>query len=387
MLKRLWSGLTHRSPDSPAKGKQPLSTVPVAPVAVAVPKQSSAESPKNQTRPAVKDSANVDTAKISKENMPDKPANNEPVCGRFEQPTDGIIVDLEIAPGDNMLDTRASVELLASFHNDLEHDRFKLSSLPDTALRIRQLLNDPDLQVSKLADVIGLDPAIAAKLLRVSNSALYASTSRSETIQSAVLRLGLDMTRQIVMSFALKDLLEQCPATLKGLIDQYWEHCIRTSAIAYVVAKRTHLCAPEEALLAGILSNVGVFSVFNYLGNYPDICSDPERMEASVNSLKAEVGAMVLEKWEFSSELVDCARHCEDWNREPEQEGAVADICDLVNVAALHAYIGKQRLPAFDTVSSFNRISGGNLTAEKAVEFMSDAEEDIQQAMTLFYGS
>jgi HD-like signal output (HDOD) protein len=376
MLKRLWSGLTHRGSDNPAQAKPGLSTVPVAPVADAPPNARPAAASRN-TKPV----ENISAAKQSAQ------PEQEPVCARFEQPEGGIVVDLEIAPGDGMMDTRASVELLASFHNDLEHDRFRLSSLPDTALRIRQLLNDPDLQVSKLADVIGLDPAIAAKLLRVSNSALYASTSRSETIQSAVLRLGLDMTRQIVMAFALKDLLEQCPATLKGLIDEHWEHCIRTSAIAYVLAKRTHLCSPEEALLAGILSNVGVFSVFNYLGNYPDICSDPETIQASIDGLKAEVGAMVLEKWEFSSELVDCARHCEDWSREREDDETDPDVCDLVNVAALHAYIGRRRLPPFDKVPSFIRISGGNLTAEKAVEFMSDAEEDIQQAMTLFYGA
>lgn len=382
MLKRLFNGLTNRGRGSSDKEAAERSTVPIAPVAVTAPKP--AFQKKRNAKPAARENKVkeivAEAATEPAADNPDKP------CTSYEQPAAGIVVDLEIGPGDDALDTQTSMELLTSFYQDLEHDRFKLSSLPDTAMRIRQLLNDPDIQVSKLADVIGLDAAMAAKLLRVSNSALYASTSRTETIQSAVLRLGLDMTRQIVMSFAMKDLLDQCPAKLRKIIDQHWEHTIRVSAISYVLAQRTHICPPEVALLAGILSNIGVFSVFNYLGNYPEICKDREHMEACANSLKAEVGAMVLEKWEFSEELVDCARHCDDWNRETEA-GNSADLGDLVIVAALHAYIGKRKLPPFHEVPAFNRISGGNLTAEKAVEFMSDAAEDIQQAMTLFYGS
>lgn len=371
MLKRLWNGMT-------GKKSQPDHIMPPAkPIKLA---EANTRRDAGSTVPEAANSASEAPAVESAESAIDDTDD----LGL--EPAAGMIVELEIAPGIDALDSRASLELLTSFHNDLTQDRFRLSSLPDTAMRVRQLLSDPDIQINKLADVIGLDPAIATKLIRVSNSALYVSNSKCETIQTSVLRLGFNMTRQIATSFAMNDLLQQCPAELSRYIREYWEHSIRVSAIAYVLAKRTGVCSAEEALLAGILSNIGVFSVFNYLGNHADICEDRSQMEASINSLKAEVGALVLDKWEFSEELVACARHCEDWERE-HSIGDCADLCDLVLVATLHAYIGKRKLPSFDEVPAFNRLSGGQLTAETAMDFMRDAQAEIQQAMNLFYGN
>lgn len=276
-----------------------------------------------------------------------------------------------------------SSEMMQTFIDDLNNDRFVLSSLPEVALNIRDALDDPNVGPNELAEIINRDPVIAAKVIKTANSVLYRGRYAAESIADSVVRMGLGTTRQLVLSFAMKELFQSGSSALNEATKTSWEHSMLVGAVGHALARHTGLCSTEEAMLAGILSNIGVLSVLNFVSNYPEIYEDKDLLAQTVDEMKTEVGAMVLDSWQFPAKFVACALQGENWQRDTRKP---PDLCDLIIVASLHAYIGKREIPQIDTVPAFRKLSEARLSPEFAVNFMSAAREQINEARTLFSG-
>ena len=205
--------------------------------------------------------------------------------------------------------------LVASFYEELNNNKFILTSIPEIAMRIRNMLDDIDQDIDGIVNVISTDAAIAAKMIKTGNSAFYRGANPCEDVKSAILRIGTNTSRQLVLSFTIRHLFSTSSPVLKEIMQESWEHSITVAAIAYALARSTREFCPEEALLAGLLSNIGVLSILNYANNHPEIIEDPVKLKATIYQLKAEVGAMVLERWKFPKDVILCAKHCEEWQR------------------------------------------------------------------------
>ena len=163
-------------------------------------------------------------------------------------------------------------------------------------------------------------------------------------------------------------------------MQQAWEDSLQVGAIAHAMAKHTRICLPEEALLAGVLSNIGTLSVFNYAANYPELCEDSEKLQVVVDTLKTEVGALVLDRWAFPPEYLACVLEADNWSRD---SGKQADLCDLIILANYHACIGKRELPRIDQLPAFQKLSADTLAPDVAINFLHEAEEEIKTARAL----
>ncbi len=273
------------------------------------------------------------------------------------------------------------MDLKQSFMDDLNKDRFVLTSLPEVAMNIRKALEDDEITVDAIANLIGNDPAIAAKVMKTANSVFYRGPKACETLSASVSRMGFETTRKLVTSFAVKELFSSSSPVLAKAMQSAWEHSLHIGAIAHAMAKHTRTCPPEAALLAGVLSNIGVLSVFNYAANYPELCEDEEALQRTVDELKTEVGALVLDRWAFPPEYLACALEAENWSRDT---GKPVDLCDLIILANYHACIGKRELPKIDQLPAFRKLSEKNaLAPEVAINFLHEAEEEIQAARAL----
>jgi HD-like signal output (HDOD) protein len=271
--------------------------------------------------------------------------------------------------------------LEASFNRDLSQNRFVLTSLPEVALKVRKVLEDPEFTTDQVTEVINTDPVIAAKLIKATNSPLYRTWGACDSTSEAVIRLGVTTTRQLVMNFTMKDLFKAEAPALKNAMREAWRHTVFHSAIAWVMARETGNFSPEEAMTAAMLSNIGVLTVCSYLENYPDVYQDVEAREATIAHLKAPVGAQILEKWGLSEQLQECARHSEHWQRGHDGQ---PDLCDLVIVSALHAHLGHRMVPKFDQVPAFQRLCSAQLLdPEKALDFLETAADQVSEARAL----
>lgn len=274
-------------------------------------------------------------------------------------------------------------EMLQAFKRDLESRKFRLTSLPEVALKIRAMLDEQDVGARQIAEVINRDPVIAAKIIRAANSPIYFGAAKCETVQNAIVRLGLLTTKQLVIGFTLRDLFQSQDPLLRRLMGDIWQQSIDVAAISFVLARHTKLFDPEEAMLAGLVSNIGVLSVLNYAQSYGQLLDNESLLRQWSDKLRGEVGALVLENWQFPDEIVEVARGCEDWLRCPTTR---ADLCDLVLVATLHSYIGKRKQPPpprMDQVPAYQKLALGKLTPEMTLQILVEAKEQIEQARAL----
>ncbi len=278
-------------------------------------------------------------------------------------------------------DARHQAESRLSFHlyRDLKNDVDVLPSLPDLALRIRRAIDDEANDARAIARLIETDPAMAAKLLKVANSAFYGGLGGVETTCAAVIRLGMRSTRQLIMTFALKEVFDCKDAAIRRRMQALWSHSAHIAALCFVLAHENRHLQAEEALLIGLLHDVGVIPILNYAERYPELSQDPAILEQTIARMRGELGAMILRQWHFPPEVVTAARDAESWGR---RHNGDVDYSDLVIVAQVHELIREHRLaelPALADISAIRRVFGGAAAPEKSLQVLNDAKHQIDE--------
>ncbi len=187
-----------------------------------------------------------------------------------------------------------------------------LPSPPLVLTKIMELTSDPSTPVSKVADVLAMEPGICAQLLRLSNSAYYARSRTVSSAKEAVVMLGFHMIRSMVVSMVAKDLYEQS-SSLPELRDKLWEHSLATAVFARMLATRERSCNPEEAYLTGLLHDFGKLIFMEQLGEvYAEILtSETEGLTEAHAREKSEIGiahpilgGVIANSWLFPDQII-----------------------------------------------------------------------------------
>jgi HD-like signal output (HDOD) protein len=187
-----------------------------------------------------------------------------------------------------------------------------LPPIPAIAFQALQLTKDPNSSARQLQSVIARDQALAARILRIVNSAMYCLCREVSTISHAVAILGMETLRSVLMAAAVQQLFQggmgRRDLTSKLLADHSWGAAIA----AGIIAKRTGYESCEEAFLCGLMHDIGKLVLKkNFAGQYLNIISDTYRGETTFCDAEmavfgfthAHVGALVSEKWNFPPQL------------------------------------------------------------------------------------
>ncbi len=216
----------------------------------------------------------------------------------------------------------------------------ELPPMPHVVTRILDLLADPDSQVSQMVEVLSRDPALVARLIRVSNSALYGRGQETTSLDQAVVRLGGNTVRSLVLAASMRSLfpLEKTKVGLWG--QSLWQHSIECGLAARRVAQESRAADPEEAFVAGVLHDIGkVVVLLNQPEQYGRILRergaaphDSVVVERSILGFDhTEVGQLLLEKWQLPKDLQLVVRH----HHAPPTDSAADDLVRIVAVGNL----------------------------------------------------
>lgn len=179
-----------------------------------------------------------------------------------------------------------------------------LPTPPGVAIKIIDLAQDPKVNIEGVANVISFDPALAAKILRITNSPLYAQRRKTENLRQAVMLLGLNGTLTLALSFSLTTSLRKAKGA--GLdYGYYWKRSLAAATCCRRLASSLKLGDPEEFFLAALLQDIGMLALDKV---FPDLYAadgldqaDHESLQAverqALGADHAEVGAWVLEQW------------------------------------------------------------------------------------------
>ncbi|MAL99874.1 MAG: cyclic nucleotide-binding protein [Alteromonadaceae bacterium] len=275
--------------------------------------------------------------------------------------------------------------VLTTIHGHLQSNRLQLPSLPDVAWRVRRVADQENSTADDIARVINADPAMAAKLVKAGNSAVFRGFSETTVLRDVIVRLGLDTTRQLVTVFALRELFHTDKPLLLRAMDRLWEHTREVAALSWALARAIPGINPEEAMLAGLLHGIGAIPVIQYAERFPSLCADEVELAAAVEALQGEVGGAILRHWGFSESVCETAEQAGQWlfdtgSDEPR-------LVDVVLIAQMHALISQQKggeLPVFSDVPAFGRL--GALTPEKSLRVLLAAREQIESVKLILSG-
>ncbi len=261
---------------------------------------------------------------------------------------------------------------------DLLGGNLKLPSLPDVAQRIQQAFADNLVTPQTVGVIIQSDPVMTAKMIMVANSPLYGGRAQIDSLQQAVVRLGLENTRKLVMTYAVKELFDSKTSDMRAHMHAVWKHSQHVASLCRLLAESLEGFDPEQAQLAGLVHDIGEVAILQYAQNNDEMRDNPANLLAAVKAMRPQITGMMLEQWNFGVEFVTAGKECEEWFRNPADE---PDLCDLVLIAQYHAMIGtpmQKNLPPIAALPAFDKLGMGNLAIEQIIEFMKKSRDKIK---------
>ena len=193
--------------------------------------------------------------------------------------------------------------LLQDVETAIRQERLILPSPPDHLLNIRRLLADPDASVERIATAIGQDPALAARILKVTNSAAMAGDRPIESLPQAVARLGNRLVGTLVTSHALLQAFGQPCPSYADLLGSIQTSSREVAAWAWALAKAARTASPEEAMLTGLVHRIGMLPILQCVMHEN---SPPPRvaLQPLLAAQHPRIGALLLEQWHFPPAIV-----------------------------------------------------------------------------------
>lgn len=268
-------------------------------------------------------------------------------------------------------------EFVASLCAELDENALDLPAFPDVALRVKKALADPDISAEQIARVVGSDPVFSARLLKVANSAmLNAAGAQIKDLRLAIMRLGFNMAYNIAVSIAVEQVMNASTVDkLHPYFVDLWHHSVQVAAYSYVIADKMTKINPDEAMLAGLLHDIGKYYILTRIEKFPQLFDEPEALESIVRDWHTAVGRSILDAWNFSEEIAVSADEHECLDR---AHFGPADLTDVVIVANLFSH--RQNL---DQISDLNpkaipALDRLGLTAETAFDVIEDSQQEMQ---------
>jgi HD-like signal output (HDOD) protein len=221
---------------------------------------------------------------------------------------------------------------------ELSHGKIDLPSFPDIAMRVRRVLADPEVAAAQVVRVISSEPALAAQLLQMANSAAFRPSGKNLTdLRTAVARLGFNLVRSASLAFAMGQLKNV--ESLKGLevpLNELWRRTAAVASMSYVVAKRLSDVNPDTALLAGLLHSIGRLYILTRASRHPALFSDLPSYHAILRDWSAPVSKALLESWGMPDEIVTAVSEFETLDREHHGRADLTDVLTLGSLLALY---------------------------------------------------
>jgi HD-like signal output (HDOD) protein len=195
----------------------------------------------------------------------------------------------------------------------------RLPSFPDIVVRLQRVLDDPSTSPTQVAYVVRADAALAARILRLANSVFMNPSGHVVTdLDVAITRLGHQLVRCTAVAFALQQMkFGGRSAELRPKLQALWRVGMLVAAIGYILARESRAARPEEAMLTGLMHNIGrLYITVNSTGGG----ADGERTEISaalMDEWHPRIAASILRHWKFPAPIVTAVGNQTTMERAP----------------------------------------------------------------------
>jgi putative nucleotidyltransferase with HDIG domain len=240
-----------------------------------------------------------------------------------------------VTPGD-----RVALQLEALVLRRLEADELILPVLSSQATKCMDLVRRPDYTVNKVAEILETDPILAARILRVVNSAAQGARQPITNLQSAVARLGSRGVYSAVVEATAASVFESRDARIAQATKGLWQHSVAVAVASRDLAILANIGDPEDCYLAGLLHDVGkpVLAVLMLDAEKQITARSTRAWLDSAEWLRAiarshrKVGVSLATRWQLPENIVRGIAESGDYD--PADRRSVANVVRFANAVA-----------------------------------------------------
>jgi putative nucleotidyltransferase with HDIG domain len=209
-----------------------------------------------------------------------------------------------------------------------------LPTVPSTLKHISSMLENPQLSIEELGRFISNDPALTSKILKMVNSAAYGFPNRISSISHAIMLLGLNVVRGLLLGVSVFELMQK---NIAGL----WEHSMGCAVVSRWIAQKHEFKEPEEVSICGLLHDIGkVILILHFPAEYEQ-AQEKARSEGIAlheaekvffDATHADVGSWLAQKWRFPINLVEALEyhHRPQLSQQATLETAIVHVSDVL---------------------------------------------------------
>lgn len=213
--------------------------------------------------------------------------------------------------------------------------------------QIQKVLNDPKVSAGQVAAILAEDPAMSVKVLKMTNSAFYGLSREIESVKQAVVIIGMEAIRNLVLSASVLDMFKG-KANDQEFQEKFWRHSLATAFCSRILARRLRskgIVDPDTAFSAGLLHDIGKMVLCCFLPTeYEKFVHErgQDRTSASfeieekvLGYTHAQIGSLLAVQWKLPTRLGESIT----FHHQPELPAVPEPICYLVHLAN---YIAKK---------------------------------------------
>ena len=242
-------------------------------------------------------------------------------------------------------------------------------SLPQVLVKILDAIQAENADFQQLADIIRQDPAVTTKLLQVASSSYFGRSQNCSTIERALMFLGTDTVKTIVITCAIKQFFNHFSQEHSQFLKQFWRRSLITANFAQALATLTSYANPDEAYLCGLLTDMGQLILLTEFGqDYVALtqqCSNNQALTQQEQSNfkydHCEVAADIVDSWRLSDFMGDAIRYHHESPDQIQDAQHLVKIIYLSNLMASSEQIDEQAL------SVSHRLFGLNDTLSQEI--------------------
>lgn len=220
----------------------------------------------------------------------------------------------------------------------------QLPTVPVLYTKFTEMIENSVTSNKAIADLIMKDQAMVVKILRLSNSAMYARRQEIKDLTNAITFLGLETLKDLVLQISLVRAFPFAEGDIPGFsINTFWEHSLGTAYFANLMAKKLNIPANDNYYLGSLLHDIGKLVIYQfYPQRFKEIVlkqinkklSDTAAEHAIFGINHADIGAYFAEKWEFKKEIVEAIKNHHKTSESMSLNVAIVRVANLFSKTA-----------------------------------------------------
>jgi len=272
--------------------------------------------------------------------------------------------------------SRITFKILEDIARDLSSNEVSFPTFLDITFQVRNALKNPNLTVEQLAKLVGAEPLMSTRIIRMANSvAMNPSGREIADVKSGILRVGMEAVRTVSFAVAMSQLRHSSDmAPFESISKKLWEHSSHVASMSRVLARKIARINGDEAMFAGLVHDVGVFYLMSRAAPYPELVNDLPELHALLAGWHDNIGHALLSAMGQPESILQAVQEHEV-DREISEIKTLPDVLYIANKMANR--LCPWRDPELDGVIDTS-VLDHIFDADTLAEITTESEEEVQ---------